>query len=78
MKRMTEEEAQALADHMTNNEITLGSNGSGWFSQRESNPWGYSNLTVKYLVEKSKELQKTPAQIIDELVGKEIASTASA
>jgi len=73
MKRMTEEEAQALADHMTNNEITLGPNGSGWFSKRESNPWGYSNMTVKYLVEKSKELQKTPAQIIDDLVREKLA-----
>jgi len=68
MARMTEEEAQALDEYMTNNEITLGPNGSGWFSKRESNPWGYSNITVKYIVEKSKELQKTPAQIIDDLV----------
>jgi len=73
MKRMTEEEAQALDEHMTNNDITLGPNGSGWFSKRESNPWGYSNTTVKYLAEKSRELQKTPAQIIDELVREKLA-----
>jgi len=73
MKRMTEEEAQALDEYMTKNDITLGPNGSGWFSKRESNPWGYSNITVKYLAEKSRELQKTPAQIIDDLVSKEIA-----
>ena len=76
MPKMTEEEAQALDEYMTNNEITLGPNGSGWFSKRESNPWGYSNITVKYLMEKSKELNKTPAQIIDELVSKEIATSA--
>ena len=73
---MTEEEAQALDEYMTNNEITLGPNGSGWFSKRESNPWGYSNMTVKYLMEKSKELNKTPAQIIDELVGEKVAAAA--
>ena len=77
MKKMTEEEAQRLDEYMTNNEITLGPNGSGWFSKRESNPWGYSNMTVKYLVEKSRELQKSPAQIIDELVSKEIAAVAA-
>ena len=76
MPRMTEEEAQALDEYMTNNEITLGPNGSGWFSQRESNPWGYSNMTVKYLMEKSKELNKSPAQIIDELVNEKLAATA--
>jgi len=76
MPRMTEEEAQALDEYMTNNEITLGPNGSGWFSKRESNPWGYSNMTVKYLMEKSKELNKTPAQIIDELVGEKVAAAA--
>jgi len=76
MPRMTEEEAQALDEFMTNNEITLGPNGSGWFSKRESNPWGYSNMTVKYLMEKSRELHKTPAQIIDELVGEKIAAAA--
>jgi hypothetical protein len=35
MARMTEEEAHALDDFVTNNEITLGPNGSGWLSQRE-------------------------------------------
>jgi len=73
MKRMTEEEAQALDEYMTNNEITLGPNGSGWFSKHESNPWGYSNITVKYLVEKARELHKTPAQIIDELVSEKLS-----
>jgi hypothetical protein len=35
MARMTEEEAQALDDFVTNNEIALGPNGSSWLSQRE-------------------------------------------
>ncbi|MCL2412374.1 MAG: hypothetical protein FWC97_12110 [Treponema sp.] len=73
MARMTEEEAWALSDYVTNNEITLGPNGSGWLSQREEYPWGYSNTTVKYLFDKAMELNKSPAQIIDELVDKELA-----
>jgi len=35
MARMTEEEARALNDHFTNNEYTLGPNGSDWLSQHE-------------------------------------------
>jgi hypothetical protein len=74
MARMTEEEAWALSDYVTNNEITLGPNGSGWLSQHEKCPWGYSEKTVKYLFDKAKELHKTPAQIIDELVYKDMAA----
>ena len=73
MARMTEEEAWALDDYVTNNEITLGPNGSGWLSQHEKYPWGYSEETVKYLSDKVKELHKSPAQIIDELVRKDMA-----
>jgi hypothetical protein len=35
MARMTEEEAYALDDFVTNNEITLGPNGTDWLAQRE-------------------------------------------
>jgi len=68
MARMTEEEAWALSNYAANNEITLGPNGSGWFSQRETRPWGLENNTIKYLLQKATEDHKSPAQIIDELV----------
>jgi hypothetical protein len=74
MARMTEEEAYALDDFVTNNEITLGPNGSGWLAQREMRLWGMSNVTINYLMTKATADHKSPAQIIDELVGKEIAS----
>jgi len=74
MARMTEEEAYALDDFVTNNEITLGPNGSGWLSQREMRLWGLTNITINYLLTKAMADHKTPAQLIDELVGKEIAS----
>lgn len=76
MARMTEEEAFALDDYVTNNEITLGPNGSGWLSQRELRISGLSNITVNYLLDKAKADQKSPIQIIDELVGKELAAAA--
>jgi len=75
MARMTEEEAQALDDFVTNNEITLGPNGSGWLSQRELRMLGVTTITVNYLMNKAKADNKSPAQIIDELVGKEIAAS---
>jgi len=74
MARMTEEEAWTLSNYVANNEITLGPNGSGWLSQRMPNPWGLENSTVKYLMQKATADHKSPAQIIDELVGKEIAA----
>ena len=73
MARMTEEEALALDDFVTNNEITLGPNGSDWLTQREMRLLGLKNTTVNYLMTKAKADHKSPAQLIDELVGKEIA-----
>ena len=73
MARMTEEEAHALDDFVTNNEITLGPNGSGWLSQREMRLLGLKNTTVNYLLARAMAEHKSPARIIDELVGKEIA-----
>jgi hypothetical protein len=72
MARMTEEEAWALDEYVTNNEITLGPNGSGWLSQRELRLLGLKNMTVTYLLTKAEASHTSPAQIIDELVGKEL------
>ena len=78
MARMTEEEAWALDDYVTNNEITLGPNGSDWLSQREMRLMGLSNMTVNYLLTKATAVHKSPAEIINEMVGKEIAVGANA
>ena len=75
MARLTDEEAWALSDYIINNEVTLGPNGSGWLSQREIHNLGLQTKTVQYLFTKANELHKTPVQIIDELVSKEIAAT---
>ena len=73
MARMTEEEAWALSDYVTNNEITLGPNGSGWLSQREIRISGLSNLTINYLLTRAKAVNKSPIQIIEELVYEKLA-----
>ena len=74
MAEMTEEEAWALSDYVINNEITLGPDGSGWLTQREIRNLGLQSKTVQYLFNKADELHKTPVQIIDELVSKELAA----
>ena len=74
MAKMTEEEAQTLDDYMTNNEITLGPNGSDWLTQREMRLLGLQNMTVNYIITKAAADHKSPAQIIDDLVSKELAS----
>jgi hypothetical protein len=74
MARMTEEEASALDDYVTNNEITLGPNGSGWLSQRELRMLGIASVTVNYLLTKAKADNKSPVQLIDEMVAKEMAA----
>jgi hypothetical protein len=75
MARLTEEEAYALDDYVTNNEITLGPNGTDWLTQREMRLWGMSNITINYLMTKAMADDKTPAQLINEMVGKEIAAS---
>ena len=74
MAKMTEEEAIAISDYFINNKVTLGPDGSGWLSQRELRILGLQNMTVNYLMNKAAADHKSPAQIIDELVGKEIAA----
>jgi hypothetical protein len=74
MARLTEEEAYALDDYVTNNEITLGPNGTDWLTQREMRLWGMSNMTVNYLMTKATADHKSPAQIIDEMVQERVAA----
>ena len=77
MARMTEEEAWALDDYVTNNKITLGPNGTGFLSQLEMRALGLGDKTVKFVIKKAIEDHKPPAQIIDELVSKEMTASSS-
>jgi hypothetical protein len=77
MARMTEEEAYALDDYVTNNEITLGPDGSGWLSQRELYRLGLTNTAVTYLVTKAAADHTSLGKIINEMVEKEIAAVSA-
>jgi hypothetical protein len=84
---MTEEEADALDEFVTNNEITLGPNGSGWLSQREARLagsgqpsqrearlTGMSEFATVWLRCKAEAAHTSVGEIINELVRKEIAA----
>ena len=72
--RITEKEAWELSDYFTNNEYTLGPDGSDWLSQRELRSLGFSSLTINYLITKSIALHKTPAQIVEDMVREKLAA----
>jgi hypothetical protein len=71
---MTDDEYDALDDELTRIVPKLGPNGTGFLSQREMRFLGFTNLTVNYLLSKATANHKSPAQIIDELVCKDLAA----
>jgi hypothetical protein len=71
---MTDEEYDALDEELTRNPPRIISNGSDWLSQREIRISGLKNMTVQYLLTKAKATQKSPVQIIDELVSEKITA----
>ena len=71
---MTDEEYNALDEELTRTVPKLGPNGTGFLSQREMYHLGFSNITINYLLAKARAVNKSPVQLIDELISKEIAS----
>jgi len=73
---MTDEEYDALDEELTRNSPRIITNGSDWLSQREIIISGLKNMTVQYLLTKAKADNKSPVQIIDELVSEKVAAAA--
>jgi len=71
---MTDEEYDALDEELTRSPPRIISNGSDWLSQRELRISGLKNMTVQYLLTKAKADNKSPVQIIDELVSEKVAA----
>jgi hypothetical protein len=71
---LTDEEYDALDEELTSTIPKLGPNGTGFISQREMRQLGLTNLSVNYLLTKAAAVNKSLAQIIDELVCKEMAA----
>ena len=82
MRDMTDEEYAALDKRLTDTVPTLGHTGTGFFSRREAAFSAQAALsitvdsvTANYLTTKALAGHKTPADIVSELVQKEIAAT---
>ena len=73
---MTDEEYDALDEELTRTIPELGPNDSDWLAQREIRLLGLSTMTVNYLLTKAKAVNKSPVQIIDELVREKVTSAA--
>jgi hypothetical protein len=71
---MTDEEYDALDEALTRNPPRIISNGSDWLSQREMFRLGMDNTTVTYLLSKAEANHKNLAQIIEDLVRKDMAA----
>ena len=72
--RMTEQEAWELDDLLTCTDPRLGPNGTGFLSRKQALSWGMDNLSINYLMTKAALDDKTPAQIIGEMVRERIAA----
>jgi hypothetical protein len=72
---LTEEEADALDEYYTTHVPKTGPNGTGFISRRNARLLGLDNLTMDYLWTKAEDEQKSPAQIIGELVREKIAAS---
>jgi hypothetical protein len=74
---MTEEEADALDEYYTENPPTPGPNGTGYFSQRFGNVAhiiGISNASAAYLRSKAFATHKTPSELVQDMIQREIAA----
>jgi hypothetical protein len=71
---MTETEAEYWDQHFTQNEPALGPDGTGFLSQRAARQMGLDEVTINYVYTKAQSENKSPAQIIGDLVRKELAT----
>ena len=76
MQRMTEEEANYWDEYYTKNPPVPGPNGTGFFTQKRKTAHSLTidSLTADWLLTKAIATNKTPADIISELVHKEITA----
>ncbi|MDR1496012.1 MAG: hypothetical protein LBS67_03720 [Clostridiales Family XIII bacterium] len=75
MAKMTEQEAWELDEILTSTDPKTGINGTGFISRRDARILGLDDLSINYLMTKAQAAQKSPAQIIGELVREKIAAS---
>ena len=76
MTRMTDEEAEYWDEYYTKNPPTPGPNGTGFFSKQRKAARSVTidDLSADWLMTKAIASQKTPAEIINDMILKEIAT----
>ena len=77
MKEMTDEEADALDEFYTKNPPKVDPSKNGGFAKKSFRMVALDRLSEDYLLTRAISTQKTPTEIIGELVREEIARTAS-
>jgi len=75
MARMTDEEADFLDEYYTKNLPIPGPNGTGFFSKMRKTACSITvdDLSTKWLITKANASNKTPADIIEEMVREKMA-----
>ncbi|GBU20659.1 hypothetical protein R80B4_00538 [Fibrobacteres bacterium R8-0-B4] len=78
MARMTDEEADALDEYYTKNPPVPGPNGSGFFTKQRKAARSITidALSADWLLTKAIADRKTPADVVGEMVRREIAASA--
>ena len=78
MAKMTDEEADALDEYYTKNPPTPGPNGTGFFTQQRKAARSITidEFSANWLLTKAMADHKTPADVISEMVQREIAASA--
>jgi hypothetical protein len=77
MARMTDEEADALDELVTKNPPKVSGDGkSGFFMKHKGNIVIINDISAAYLRARADAVHKTPSEIIDEMVQREIAASA--
>ena len=74
MPRMTEEEAKALDEEITNTEITLKSGKGGIFSRQRELIDALDRVSADYIMTRAMATNKMPLQILCEMVHEKISS----
>ena len=77
MPDLTEEEYDALDEKWTKTTPKAGPNGTGFFAQRRKGARSITidNLSADWLLTKAIAAHKTPADIISDMIQKEIAAS---
>ena len=79
MARMTDEEADYWDEYYTKNPPTPGPNGTGFFTQQRKAARSVTidDLSADWLMTRAIATQKTPAEIISEMIRERIAASMS-